>query len=599
MHQQPSLSNPATPPANSAIPRRDFFKLALLPLLSGFFPSAFSAFAETGKKKPNIVFIFSDEIDFSYLGCYGGKYATPNLDRLAYEGMRFDNAYCASPMCTPSRFSVLTGGYPSRCEDAFFKKEFPPGENPNIAWNSFINSDTRTLPRVLAEAGYVTGMAGKWHLGEHGPDWHSGLKENSDPALPEVDALLKERQANVESQLKKDSGFDAANSAVWANFDEEKVAALAHHNIPWITKGAIEFLRENGKGEKPFFLYVAASTVHGPGHHLALGKDRSFTPEGRDASVAEFAEGDQEILAGLEGKEEWEKHQRTGMAELDRQVGKLFETLQQLGIEENTIVIYMPDHNVEPGKATCYEKGFRVPLFVKWPGVTPPCSSASALVQGPDLFKTIAEIAGVPEEKCSTPDAHSFFSVLRDPAKTGTRDSIYYESGFARGIKVGDYKYIAYRPSAAVVEQMKSGKKSGAFNYLDRKKQGHSQVAMMHFPGYFDQDQLYDLGTDPFEQKNLAGDPAYAVVLADLKGKLQAKLDTFPIRVSLERIPYLDSAEFQKQCAEQKALGTDFVEWLTTDHPKIEWPPAKDTSKGFAVRLTGDAKFVVPPSPAF
>lgn len=537
-----------------------------------------SSYGAEAERKPNIVCIFSDEIDFSYLGCYGGDFKTPNIDSLARDGMRFTDAFCTAPMCTPSRYSTLTGLYPGRCYHPRFKDAFPPDEPSCIEWNSYIDENTKTLPRLLSASGYVTGISGKWHLGPHGVDWKAGLTTDSDPLNPDIETLLRARQKEINEAVKRDGGFDYAASVLWGNWDSEVLKALQHHNIPWITKGAVEFIEQQAHGEKPFFLYVTPTTIHGPPHHLSLDHDYTITPGGRDKEVLKYVPDIAALKAANQDRPEWARHQRTGMAELDYEVGIILAKLKELNIESNTVVIYMPDHGIEPGKAVCYGKGFRVPLIIRWPGKVAPGTRAGARVQNTDLFATIAQIAGVPDKQSATPDASSFYDVLMNPENPGRRDYVYYESGYARGISDRNYKYISWRVPERVITAMKEGKKGGAINYLNKPKQSHSQVAIMHFPDYFDQDQFFDLKKDPYEQRNLAGDPSPAeqAELTVLKTRLQSILSTMPNAYSLKKIPFMDSPEFRKLCEEQKAIGTDYIEWLKRDHGTIIWPPVNE-----------------------
>lgn len=529
---------------------------------------------------PNIVLICSDEIDFSYLGCYGGDFNTPNIDSLARDGLRFTQAFCSSPMCTPSRFSVLTGRYPGRCEHPYFRKECPADEPALVGWNSFIDENTQTLPRLLSANGYVTGMAGKWHLGPHGVDWPEGLTEEMDPADPKVEAMLRERQKNIDEAVKRDAGFDYAASVLWGNWDSEVLKALQFHNIPWITKGAVEFIEQQAGEAKPFFLYVTPTAIHGPPHHHSLDRDYTMTPGGRDEGVLNYVPDIVALKKANEGRPDWYCHQRTGMAELDHQVGILLNKLDELNIASNTVVIYMPDHGIEPGKATCFEKGFRVPLIIRWPGKIAPGSRTAARVQNTDLFATIAQIAGVPPKKAATPDGYAFTDVLRDPSSAGQRDYVYYEAGYARGISDGQGKYIAFRPPEHVIEAFK--KQAGPVNLMGKWKQGHSQIALLRYPDYFDQDQFYNLQRDPYEQFNRFGDPDpdEEKQLTVLKARLKAILDTMPNRFSLRKIPFLESDEYRKRCDEQRAFGDDYIGWLKRDHGAIVWPPESDWPSG-------------------
>jgi hypothetical protein len=171
----------------------------------------------------NFILIYTDELQFSDLGCYAGQFPTPHIDRLAREGMMFSRAYTTASMCTPSRYSVLTGQYPGRCTAATFLTENPIAEPYNIAWNTWITEDKMTLAKVLSEHGYVTGMAGKWHVG-----WIPTGTE-----LPEITR------------------------------DESPGDALTNQKLK----------------DAPFFLYFATTAVHGPNHVADLDKDVTLTPK--------------------------------------------------------------------------------------------------------------------------------------------------------------------------------------------------------------------------------------------------------------------------------------------------------------------------------
>ncbi|MGD9328083.1 MAG: sulfatase-like hydrolase/transferase [Cyclobacteriaceae bacterium] len=116
--------------------------------------------------QPNFIIFYSDELDPEYLSLYGDSFQTPNIDRLGQEGIKFTNAYVAAPMCTPSRFALLSGKYPGRCVHKDFLKAYPKEEPYVIAWNTYLEGSLPTIASVLSENGYFTGMAGKWHIGK-------------------------------------------------------------------------------------------------------------------------------------------------------------------------------------------------------------------------------------------------------------------------------------------------------------------------------------------------------------------------------------------------------------------------------------------------
>ncbi len=178
---------------------------------------------------PNFILIFTDEMQFSDLGCYGGDIPTPNIDRLASRGILFSNAYTPASMCTPSRYAVLTGQFPGRCSAPSFARENPAQEPYNIAWNSWITADKKTLPRVLSENGFVTGMAGKYHIGRV-PQGTVLPEFQPDEALdnPETNSKLIEQQSVYQELVESLGGFDEAQSVVWGNYDGHRLKALRY-----------------------------------------------------------------------------------------------------------------------------------------------------------------------------------------------------------------------------------------------------------------------------------------------------------------------------------------------------------------------------------
>jgi arylsulfatase A-like enzyme len=418
-------------------------------------------------------------------------------------------------------------------------------------------------------------MAGKWHLGRElaGDEELPALDPDADPADPEVEARLKERQRIVRRRIAEAGGFDEVRSASWGNLDGFPVRALAMHNFPWITRGAVDFITEHGKGERPFFLYVATTAVHGPYHPDEYQRDPRYTVEGRRDDVARYAPDADAVNAALAEVPEHLRHKYAGMVSLDHHVGVILDTLEEQGLADDTLVVFMADHNTEPAKATCFEKGSVVPMLVRWPGTVPAGSSTGALVQGVDLLPTLAELAGA--KPPARVDGVSLVPVWRNPAAT-VRDHVYLESGYARAVTDGAFKYIAVRYPEAVIARLEAGEDDLAPNHLDAPRQAHSQIAIEHYPGYFDPDQLYDLGSDPYEQSNVAADPAHAETLQALRRTLEAQLRTFEHPYDLAEIPFLGSDEYREMAERTRAVGTDWIPWLPRDHGRIVWPPEPD-----------------------
>jgi arylsulfatase A-like enzyme len=262
------------------------------------------------------------------------------------------------------------------------------------------------------------------------------------------------------------------------------------------------------------------------------------------------------------------------MVSLDHHVGVILDTLEKQGLVDDTIVVFMADHNTEPGKATVYEKGLVVPMLVRWPGTVAPGAITDALVQGVDLMPTLLEVAGATAPPGPV-DGVTLLPVWRDPQAT-VRDHVYLESGYARAVTDGTWKYVAVRYPERVIEGLERGETEFAPNHLDTHKQAHSQIAIEHYPGYFDPDQLYDLRADPYEQANVAGDPAHRETVVALQDRLQAQLSTFVHPYDLADIPFLRSEDYRAKADRTRDIGTGHIEWLPRDHGRIVWPPESE-----------------------
>ncbi len=553
--------------------RINYFRITGVLLLAIMLNSCSNRSMQDQDEKLNFVMIFTDEMEPGYLQCYNSDspYPTPNITKLAEAGTMFTNAYASSPMCTPSRFSVLTGKYPGKCTGESFREENPYDQPYNIAWNTRINESMPTIADFISSEGYVSGMAGKWHVGKENlsdvdvPEFDP----DADPSDPDVNEKLKQNHQIHRELVTKTAGFDYANSVLWGNFDGFPVRKLQVHNIPWITRGASVFLDERAEDKKPFFLYVAPTAIHGPAHQESLDADPTFTLQGRMEDVTNYTPDREAIKTAIRDQPGDDKHKYAGLAYIDHQLGLIMQRLEENKLADNTVVIFIADHNVEPGKATCYEKGNKVPLIIKWPGM-PMNRISGHLVQNVDLVATISAEAGNEDISIDGVNIKSLLEKESEPV----RESVYMESGYARAVRMDNYKFIAFRPLPSAIQKMKDGEIEYAPNYLDTHKQAHSQIAMQYFPHYFDQDQLYDLEKDPYELNNLAYQFEYQEILQEMKAELQDYLDKFEHPFSLERIPYMETEEYRELAENTKAIGTDFIPWLSRDHGNLKYPPA-------------------------
>ncbi len=496
--------------------------------LSVFLLAALLAAASGAAARPNVVLIYTDDHDLSEIGCYGGKVLTPHMDGLARDGTRFTRFYAASAVCSPSRYNALTGRFASRSVSQ--QKKTPVTGPVNIGWEAglYDERDQRTcLACALKEAGYATGMVGKWHQGFEGP--LKKFNQDEDPAAPKVREKLEDNYARLIRSVQA-CGFDYAAALYHGNVGDAAKGAkhwlpkpLQVHNMEWVTEGALRFIEEN-KG-RPFFLYMAPTLVHGPSPLKSLADaDPRATPRGYLDKVPEVQPTRADVLrrvreAGLDPKE-------AGSTWLDDGVGAVLKRLDELGLAKNTLVLLAGD-NGNVAKFTCYDGGARMPFVARWPGVVPAGRVSDALVSNIDFAPTILELCGAKPAAATPCDGQSIALALRGDSGY-RRDSLMLEITTERAVVSRDgLKYIAVRYTPEILEQAKAGKR---FNHWCQPLESatHTYGADTQYPAYFDDDQLYDLTADPKEQRNLARDPAQAARLEALRAELRAYSQRLP-----------------------------------------------------------------------
>lgn len=298
---------------------------------------------------------------------------------------------------------------------------------------------------------------------------------------------------------------------------------LQVHNMEWVTDGALRFIEANKA--RPFFLYMAPTLVHGPSPLKSLTEgDPRATPRGYLEKPPEVQPPRADVLrrvkeAGVDPKE-------AGSTWLDDAVGAVLKTLDELGLSKNTLVLLAGD-NGNVAKFTCYDGGALMPFVARWPGVVPAGRVNDALVSNIDFAPTILELCGA-KPVCAAPcDGQSIARALRgDPGYR--RDSLLLEITTERAVVSRDgFKYIATRYTPEVREKIKAGKKYSHW-CLPVEDENHLYGADRNYPGYFDDDQLYDLAADPREQRNLAREPAQAARLESLRAELRAYSQRLP-----------------------------------------------------------------------
>jgi len=233
-----------------------------------------SLIALSAAEKPNIIFFLVDDYDKSETSPYGGKALTPNLERLAAEGMLFNNAYVTSTVCTPSRYTMLTGRYAGSSTAKQFLTLFPKGRQSMPGFNVSLEHDNMNVGNVLARNGYATGFVGKYHVGpEHDEDfWKEEGLFNIPRNAEYTDKLNQHKYRNekIHRRLIKDRGFTWAKNIYWGNLKEP----FKGHNPEWTTAAAIEFIE--GHKDQPFYLHVCSTLLHGPNgewHRSLLNKE--------------------------------------------------------------------------------------------------------------------------------------------------------------------------------------------------------------------------------------------------------------------------------------------------------------------------------------
>jgi arylsulfatase A-like enzyme len=482
--------------------------------------------------RPNVLFIITDDqgrAEFNFLPegrdeQGNPRNLTPNIDRLATEGLVFLNQYVSSPVCTPSRYSVLTGTYASRSPT--FVKAARNGEQVNIAWNSHIDHETPNIARTLQKAGYFTGAVGKNHVIKLKSRSRVTVApaDDADPRRPEVAAYYAAKQRE-QVEFFKACGFDFAASLYAGNLPGHTCKALEYHNVEWITGGALEFLDQWKQTDKPFFLYMATTLNHGPGPANRkytgdpLATPAGLLPEPLAVQPPRSSIPERVRKAGLpvEG-------QACDVLWLDDGIGAVLKRLESLGELDNTIVFYFDDHGVESGKGSLYEGGIRSVSFVWSPRYVKGGRQTEVRVSNIDFAPTIMELCGVPEKERHAVDGKSFASVLEGKEEE-MHDYLFFELGATRAVLKDGWKYLAFR----LPPSLPANPAQPYTHLADRPGgRGSEGPAMKSYPNYYDRDQLYNIRTDPFERNNLYRDKEHKDHLQTMRQLLRKAVAKVP-----------------------------------------------------------------------
>ena len=487
--------------------------------------------------RPNILFIMTDDQwrhEFNFLPegqDANGKplNLTPTTDRLSSEGIILDRMYATSTVCTPSRYSVLSGEYPSRSQDKGFLNDMKQfGNQPNPHFNVHITPGKANMGSVLQANGYYTGFVGKNHVLHDESIKVPSVKpfRKADPFDPKTQAFLQKKQA-AEVQSVLNNGFDYAANIYAGNVPGHMPIAMEAHNMDWITQGGLAFLDLAEEQDKPFYLHFCTTLDHGPG---PAGNKYNVDPRFTPAGVLDEAPNVQPSRASIKERLEAAGIDAVGDHAdplwLDDGLTALMNRLEAMGELDNTIIFYFNDNGMD-AKGALYEGGALSPAFV-WGKCLKGGRRTSELLANIDFAPTVYELCGISSDAQPAMDGTSFAALLKG-SDGPVNAAVYLEIGSTRAVLKDGYKYIAWRIHPDRETNFEPEKKQSLHHIAStRGGRGLEKKIPNHYPGYWDLDQLYDLTKDPGEQNNLAGNPEQSKRLNEMKALLSDHLANQP-----------------------------------------------------------------------
>lgn len=459
--------------------------------------------------KPNIIYILTDDLGYGDLSCYHAQhYTTENIDRLAAEGRRYEDAHATSAVCTPSRYSVLTGRY---CWRGKLKNGVLNGHDASL-----IEPGRTTVATYLRQHGYATACIGKWHLGmdwgksadmphgvdyskaiqggplDHGFDYYFGISASLD--MPPYCFIENNHTVGIPSTAKDPIDFsqnDRGGLMVLGWRDEDVNPMLTEKALAYIEKRS-----ECGK-DQPFFLYLPVTGPHTP-----------WVPNSAFKGASGIGPRGDLIL------------------EIDDTVGRLLQLLEEKGMRENTLIVFTSDNGPDPAseeitvhghepagelrgqKADIWEGGHRVPFIVSWPDRIPRNTVSSELLSLGDLLATCAGIVGAQLPDDAGEDSVNMLGEMcGQQLASSLRESIILQSiDGTLSLRQGDWKYI-------------QGRGGGGFDLRGRKFIGIPHTLEREVQPEDPQEQLYHLGEDVGEHVNVCDD--YPHRLAQMRRDLE------------------------------------------------------------------------------
>jgi len=506
--------------------RREFLLAATAAGVALTLPSV--AYSKSHKdKRPNIILFITDDQDKHSIGAYGGHALTPNLDRMAREGMIFHHAHVSSTVCTPSRYSFLTGRYAGRSYSKRYEEECPPGKQGFPSFNVELEEDNMNVGAVLQKSSYVTGYVGKFHVGpdiKRPKDYEKfGLRyvSKDDPPNDASTVAFRHNERWYREFLKK-KGFSWAKHIYWGNLQ----APFNHHNPEWTVEAALEFIEENK--DKPFYLHYCTTLLHGPAKSWCVSMEQPrVSGEGMLDKAQNVMTDRQILLKRLEqkGLDPMEGH--AGYTWVDDSVGAILKKLDELGIAENTLIVFTSDHGSNMKGSLYNIDGTNVPCIMRWPMGISAGSECDELIQNIDFAPTFFDLAGARVPKEYVLDGQSLWPLFGNKKPRQWRDHLYFEVGSGRAVRTKDWKYISVRYPKERIEEIKNARPDSLprlMAYIGRTGIGTRGAQN---PSFFDYDQLYNIKQDAKERQNLAGNPEYRELLAKMRGMLKEYLESF------------------------------------------------------------------------
>jgi len=484
--------------------------------------------AATTDDRPNVIFILTDDQRYDELGFMNPVIDTPNMDRLAAEGVHFANAFVTTSLCSPSRASILTGQYMHN--HGVVDNNKPPRD------------DAVFFPQYLQDAGYETAYVGKWHMGESAsskvrmgepqPGFDHWVSFGGQGEYYPVIRNGEVNQININGQQVDQQGYIT---------DE-----LTDYAMDWLN---------SRDSDEPFFMYLSHKAVHA---NFAPAERHEEQYSDREIPVPDSQADSEENYAG---KPRWVKDQRNSwhgvdfpyhngefdvqaykmqyhraLSAVDDSIGRLLQWLQETDKLDNTIVVLMGDNGFMFGehglidKRNAYEESMRVPMLARGPGL-PPGTVVNDIVANIDIAPTMLDVAGVAAKEHF--DGSSFYALAKGDPVDEWRDELLYE-----------YYWEFNYPSTPTTLALRTD------NYK-----------FIQYHGIWDTDELYNLRDDPQEMHNLIYDPEYLGVVGDLRARLFERLEN---RQGEHTIPYTEkfSSGAANRHKDRSTAGEFPNEWL-------------------------------------